>query len=105
MPNKTVLLLGRTGIVVDDVRAHISVSDVNLLAGTSLEDVQAAFDSNAIDIVIMGAGIDIETRLSIIRHIFDVSSNTTVHMKDWNSGPKGMLPFVDGVLKGLIETA
>ena len=105
MPHKTVLLLGRTGIVVDDVHAHITVSDVNLLAGTSLEDVQAAFDSNQIDIVIMGAGINIETRLSIIKHIFDASTNTTVHMKDWDSGPAGMLPFVDGVLNGLVGAA
>ncbi|MBL4645494.1 MAG: hypothetical protein JKY99_03430 [Rhizobiales bacterium] len=105
MPHKTVLLLGRTGIVVDDVRTHISVSDVNLLAGTSLDDVRAAFDNNRIDVVIMGAGIDLDTRLSIIEHIFNTSTYTTVHMKDWDSGPAGMLPFVDSVLNGLIGTA
>ena len=46
----------------------------------------------------MGAGIPIEERLEIVRFIFETSKGTTVHMKDWNSRPTGMLPFVNGVL-------
>ncbi|MFQ5400768.1 MAG: hypothetical protein ACE5E7_14375, partial [Anaerolineae bacterium] len=62
----------------------------------------SAFDEHPIDTVIMGAGIDLDTRLQIVQHIFTVSKATTVHMKDWNSGPQGMLPFANGVLTGLM---
>jgi len=49
----------------------------------------------------MGAGIDLETRLQIVREIFQLSETTTVHMKDRLSGPDGFLPFVRAVLRGL----
>jgi hypothetical protein len=51
----------------------------------------------------MGAGIDLNVRLDIIRYIFETSQSTTVHMKDWESGPKGMLPFVNSILNELKE--
>ncbi len=55
----TVLLLGRTEIVLDDVRTRIQVdADVELRAGTTLDDVRAAFAEGPVDIVIMGAGLD-----------------------------------------------
>ena len=98
-----VLLLGRTGIVLDNIKTGLGVQDVTLFGGTSLEDVQSVFDKQKIDIVIMGAGIDLTTRLNIISHIFTTSNSTTVHMKDWNSGPQGMLPFVNSIITGLIE--
>jgi hypothetical protein len=99
---KTVLLLGRKGMVVDDAREKLSVADVEVLAGTSLDDVRTAFDGKRVDMVIMGAGIDLAVRLEIVKHIFTVSDATTVHMKDFESGPAGMLPFVNGILKGLL---
>ena len=100
---KKVLLLGRTGIVLDGVQEQLDVQDVALFGGTSLEEVQKLFEQQVVDIVIMGAGIDLTTRLQIIQHIFTVSKGTTVHMKDWNSGPQGMLPFVNGILNGLVD--
>jgi hypothetical protein len=96
-----VLLLGRTEIVLDDVRPHLDMHNAELHAGTTFDDMVAILDAQPIDIVIMGAGIDIETRLAIVKHIFAVSTSTTVHMKDWDSGPQGMLPFVNGILDGL----
>ncbi len=53
------------------------------------------------DHVIMGAGLDIDVRLDIIREVFELSDSTTVHMKDFASGPQGMLPFVRAVLSAL----
>ena len=97
----TVLLLGRTSIALADVRERMKMPSVEFRAGTGLDDVRGAFDEGPVDIVIMGAGIDLETRLDIVRHIFSVSTRTTVHMKDRESGPQGMLPFVGGVLRGL----
>lgn len=98
---KGVLLLGRKGIVLDDVRSELVIDDVRLFSGTSLGDVRDVFNNESVDIVIMGAGIPLEVRLQIVEHVFTVSKSTTVHMKDWNSGPQGMLPFVNGILQGL----
>lgn len=96
------LLLGRMPFVLDDVRATLHPSlDVDVLTGTSVEDVSAAFAEHEIDTVIMGAGISLEMRLEIVRHTFEVSETTTVHMKDRASGRSGMMPFVNAVLRGL----
>lgn len=97
----TILLLGRTGIVLDDVRAALGRDDLRLFGGTQLADVEAILAAEPVDTVIMGAGIDLEIRLAIVEHIFRTSTATTVHMKDWDSGPAGMFPFVAGVLDGL----
>ena len=99
MTTRNVLLLGRTAMVLGDVRTALDVADVELFAGTTLEDVRATMDGHQIDIVIMGAGLDLETRLDIVRHVFSASTSTTVHMKDRGSGPTGMLPFVKGILE------
>lgn len=66
-----------------------------------MEDVSAAFANHQIDTVIMGAGIALETRLEIVRHVLEASKTTTVHMKDRASGRSGTVPFVNAVLRGL----
>jgi len=57
----------------------------------------------AIDHVVVGAGTDLDTRLGIVRGIFESSDATTVYMKDHPSGPQGFLPFVRSVLRGLAD--
>ena len=100
---KNILLLGRTGVVIEDVQHQLESADIQLFGGTDIEDVRAALASADIDHVIMGAGIDLETRLQIVREIFQGSERTTVHMKDYASGPQGFLPFVRAVLRGLTD--
>jgi len=100
---KNCLLLGRKGIIVNDIKESIKASDINLFGGTSLKDVKELFEQKDFDIVIMGAGLDIYDRLEIIRFVFETSKSTTIHMKDWDSGPTGMLPFVYGVINGLFN--
>lgn len=95
---KNCLILGRKGIIVDELKTSVDSKTFTLFGGTSLQDVKDAFDKQDIHVVIMGAGIDLPIRLDIIRYIFENSKSTTVHMKDWNSGPAGMLPFVNGIL-------
>jgi hypothetical protein len=51
----------------------------------------------------MGAGVDLDVRLQIIREIFQLSDKTTVHMKDFATGSAGFLPFVRSVLTGLAD--
>ncbi|MCP4184654.1 MAG: hypothetical protein GY761_15270, partial [Hyphomicrobiales bacterium] len=97
------LLLGRKGISIENVDEKISIKDVTLLGGTSLENVKAAFNTHDVAIVIMGAGIDLNKRIEIVEYIFNTSKSTTVHMKDWNSGPQGMTPFIDRILNGLLD--
>jgi hypothetical protein len=105
MAGKTVLLLGLTGVVVEDVREQLQMPDVQLLGGTSIDDVRSAFRRVAVDHVVMGAGIDLEARLDIVREIFQASDATTVHLKDRVSGKLGFLPFVRSVLRGLDDYA
>lgn len=98
---RNVLLLGRTGVVVDDVKDQLDMADVELFGGTGIEDVRSAFSQAEIDHVILGAGIDLEDRLRIVQEVFQLSDKTTVHMKDSISGPQGFLPFVRSVLLGV----
>jgi len=95
------LLLGKMAIVVEEAKSQLPLPDVRLFAATTLDEVRLAFEQAEIDHVIMGAGLDIDLRLEIIRTIFDMSDSTTVHMKDVASGPEGFLPFVRAVLSGL----
>ena len=98
---KNVLLLGLTGVIVDDVRHQLDMPDVRLFGGTGIDDVRSAFAHADVDHVVMGAGIDFDTRLQIVREIFQLSDTTTVHMKDRATGPQDFLPFVRAVLHGL----
>jgi hypothetical protein len=100
---RNVLLLGRLGVVVEDARQQLRMPDVRLFVATGLDEVRPAFADADIDHVIMGAGLDLETRLEIVREIFLASETTTVHLKDFASGPDGFLPFVRSVLAGLAD--
>lgn len=100
---KGALLLGRTAIVVEDAQEQAGLPDIELLAGTGIDDVRSALAEGSVDHVIMGAGLDLETRLDIVREVFASSERTTVHMKDHGSGPEGFLPFVRSVLSGLAD--
>ena len=98
----SVLLLGRTLISVNEVQRQLGLPGFRIAAGTTLDDVRRAFaPGQRIDHVIMGAGIDLEARLVIVRAVFDFSTVTTVHMKDTASGREGFIAFACGVLTGL----
>jgi hypothetical protein len=100
---KNCLLLGRKVTVLETLKEQIERKDINLTFGTSLVEVENAFKKNQFEVVIMGAGLELSDRLEIINYIFTFSKSTTVHMKDWDSGPAGMIPFVNGILNGLSD--
>lgn len=79
----------------------MQLPDLELLGGSGLEDVQATFAQADIDHVIVGGGLELETRLEMVREVFQASDRATVHLKDQLSGPEGFLPFVRSVLLGL----
>ncbi|MBV8716094.1 MAG: hypothetical protein JOZ65_13610 [Chloroflexi bacterium] len=100
---KRVLLLGLTAAVVDDAKQQLHLPELELLAGNSVDDVRAAFSQADINHVIMGGGLDLETRLEVVRLAFQSSDLATIHMKDQRSGPEGFLPFVRSVVVGLAD--
>lgn len=101
MKTRNVLLLGRTGVDTDAVQRQLGMPDLHLLGGSGLDDARSALAGPSIDHVIMGAGIDLETRLAIVREVFAASDATTVHMKDRITAKAGFVPFVRSVLRGL----
>ncbi len=102
---KNILLVGLTAVVVEDAQRQLDTPDVKILAATGIEDVRSTFARAEIQHVIIGAGIDLEARLQIVREIFQLSDSTSVHMKDRASGPQDFLPFARTVLRGLEKHA
>lgn len=98
------LILGRDKAAIEKIIPEVDNSSTTLFAGTSLQDLINVFDLHKIDIVIIGAGLDIMIRTEIIKYIYAKSKTTSVHMKDWESGARGMLPFINGVLGGIKHT-
>ena len=98
---KRILLLGVMAAILEDVQQQLQKPDIEFLGGTGVDDVRSAFGQGDIDHVIVGGGIDLETRLEMVREVFQSSDRATVHMKDQMSGPEGFLPFVRSVLLGL----
>ena len=98
---KKILLVGKQLI---SIPPQLNIKDVQYFAAPDLKTVQEIFEknNNAIDIVIMGAGIGLEKRLEVVRHVFNVSNTTSVHMKDRETGPQGFVPFINRVLSGLL---
>jgi hypothetical protein len=96
-----VLLVGRLNIVVEDAKGQLQMPDLELFAATDLARVEAIFQDHSIQHVFMGAGMELEQRLEIVRTVFQNSEITTVHMKDFASGPKSFFPFVRAILGGL----
>src|SRR5215217_1270250 len=101
MGDRNILLLGRRGAVVEEVRRELAIPGVELFGGTGIEDLRSAFAGAEIDHVIIGAGIDLEARLELVAEVFRLSDTTTVHMKDRATGLEGFLPFVRALLSGL----
>ena len=97
-----VLLTVRTRAVADGVIDALNDLNVQFYAATSLEEVDAVLGRVHPDHVIMGGGLDLESRLQIVRHVFETSNTTTVHMNP-PTGPETYLPFVREVLHGLIS--
>jgi hypothetical protein len=93
---KRVLIIGRLTANIP-TENEIAVKNVKIFPATNLAEVRSAFEKNdRMDIVIMGAGIE-------LKYVFTASDSTTVHMKDLATGPEGFLPFINDVLKGLVS--
>ena len=96
-----ILLIGKQ---LTSIPPELAIKDAQYFAASDLNTVQQIFEknNNAIGIVIMGAGIELEKRLEIVSYVFMNSNTTTVHMKDRETGPEGFVPFINRVLSGLL---
>ena len=101
---KKILLVGKSLTTVPPLD-QLAIKDAEYFAAPGILAVQQVFEknNNVIDIVIMGAGIELEKRLDVVRYVFSTSNTTTVHMKDWETGPEGFVPFINKVLLGLLR--
>ena len=98
-----VLILGLRPALVENFRRELDLPDGELLTGTDLDDLRAAFVDKDVDHVILGGGLDVATRADAVREVFGLSDRATVHMKDQLSGPEGFVPFARALLRGLAE--
>jgi hypothetical protein len=90
-----VLIVGRHLDTIDDTRSRVRAEGVVLHGATSLDEVRAALSLKPIDMMVVGAGIELSERLAIARAAFEQSETITVHLKDKASGQVGFAPFVE----------
>lgn len=102
---KRIMIVGLRAGLVEDFRQQLHLPDVELLAGTDVEDIRSEFAVADIDHVFVGGGLDLQTRLAAVAEVFQSSDQATVHMKDHLSGPEAFVPFVRAVLGGLSDYA
>jgi hypothetical protein len=93
-----VLIVGRLLDTVDETRSRVRCQDVVLHGATNLDEVRQALSLKPIDVMVVGAAIELSERLAIARAAFEISEHITVHLKDKASGPSGFVPFVERVI-------
>jgi hypothetical protein len=93
-----VLIVGRLIDSVDETRSRVQCERVVLYGATTLDEVRKTLSLNPIDVMVVGAAIELSERLAIARAAFELSEHITVHLKDKASGPPGFVPFVERVI-------
>src|SRR6516162_2990212 len=66
MPTR-VLILGLRPALVENFQRELGQEDMDLLTGTDLDGLRAAFLDNDVDHVILGGGLDIATRADAVQ--------------------------------------
>lgn len=97
---KHLLLVGRLPGIVDNIKAQIEVPGIEMYGATNAAEVRAEMSNHPIDTVIMGGGLDDDTRGALCKLIMSIRDDLSIHLKDRASGPEGMTEFVRGVIKG-----
>ena len=92
-----VLLLGKHPVLTEP----LELAGVDYETGSSIEELRAALARGTFEHAIVGGGLPLDTRLELVRAVFEHSDAITVHMKDRASGPQGYVPFIRAVVAGL----
>lgn len=97
------MLLGLRADVVEAAKREIEAPGTTIITGGGADDVRSAFGQADIDYVFIGGGLDVGTRVAIVREVLQASDRATIHMKDHRTGPEPLVPFIRGVLSGLSD--
>ena len=104
MTNKTVLLMGRLSDIVDNVARALNDMPLSFVGATNADEVkQRLKDHPEIALAVMGAGLDDAMRGELIEIIAAARPDVTIHLKDRDSGPGGMSPFVRRVTTAMFD--
>ena len=96
-----VMLIGRNQWVIDAAERELTTEHRTVYGAITLEELEAVLTNERIDHAFVGPGLDIDLRMQMIRRVFELSDFTTVHLKDFSTGPEGALAFVETILAGL----
>jgi|GEM_PF-854648 len=99
--DRPLLILGRLPFDLASLGGQVDLHGFEVHAGTTLDDAKAAMANHSIEAVIMGAGLPLDLRLAVVKHVFEVSESTMVYMKDFSSGRDGFVPFLAGLLHSM----
>ena len=95
-----VLLIGKLPDVIGNVARRLDHLPIEWLgAHDQAETVRQLECEPRIACVIMGAGLDDQMRGDLIELIATLRPDLCIHLKDRTSGPAGMLPFVERIVR------
>ncbi|MEX0301998.1 MAG: hypothetical protein AB3N24_06200 [Leisingera sp.] len=95
-----VLLIGKLPHVIGDVAEQLDHLPIQWLGAHDQPEVVRQLETEPrIECVIMGAGLDDQTRGDLIGIIAALRPDVCIHLKDRSSGPEGLVPFVEQVVQ------
>lgn len=100
-----VLLVGRLPHVIGDVARQLDHLPIDWLGAHNQDEVVHQLTSEPrIACVIMGAGLDDTVRGHLVGIIASHRPDICIHLKDRASGPAGLVPFVERVVRHEVLT-
>ncbi len=95
-----VLLIGRLPNVIGNVARELDHLPIQWLGAHDPDEVRRQLDAEPrIACAIMGAGLDDKTRGDLVGIIAARRPDICIHLKDRSSGPSGLVPFVERVVR------
>ena len=95
-----VLLIGKLPHVIGNVAEQLDHLPIQWLGAHDQPEVVRQLETEPrIVCVIMGAGLDDQTRGDLIGIIAALRPDVCIHLKDRSSGPEGLVPFVERVVQ------
>ena len=98
-----VLLIGRLPQVIGNVAQQLEHLPIDWLGAHDQAEVIHQLDTEPrIDCVVMGAGLNDTIRGALIGMIASRRPDVSIHLKDRSSGPEGLVPFVERVVRPMV---
>lgn len=95
-----VLLIGKLPHVIGNVAKELDHLPIRWLGAHDHAETVRQLDSEpGIACVIMGAGLDDQLRGDLVGLIATLRPDNCIHLKDRASGPEGLVPFVERVVR------